>query len=116
MSDVHAEEDEALQLGQVVVAELEVVNDDGRLPLEDGHGSRDVEHICELTEDVQTVLLDGALAGGDLRVRGALVVALGGHCSSPPYQRQPDQPHTACLGHPTAPRLKHNKGNHVIKH
>lgn len=51
VSDVQCEEDKALQLWQVVVAQFQV-EDDGALGLERGHGAVDVEHISGLAQNV----------------------------------------------------------------
>lgn len=75
MPDIEPQEHEPLQLGQVVVPELEV-EDDGGAALEGGHGLVDVARVGELAQEVQAVLLDLAGAGGDLGMRGALLHAL----------------------------------------
>lgn len=77
MSYVDSEEHEALQLGQVVVPQLEVEDDDGGLPLQHRHGFADVLKVGELTEDVQTVLLGRASAGLQLASGRADLAVLG---------------------------------------
>lgn len=68
MPDVQRQEHEALQLGQVVVAQLQI-EDDRILALEGAHGPRNVLHVRGLTQNVQPVLLDLALARINVRHR-----------------------------------------------
>lgn len=65
VTDVKGQEDEALQLGQIVVAKLQV-EDDGTLALQRAHRLGDVRQIGGLAQDVQPVLLHRADAGRDL--------------------------------------------------
>lgn len=72
--DVHAQEHKSLQLGQVVVPELQVEYDQRRFTLEHGHRLGYVLQVGELAEYVEAaVLLHGAHARRDLPVRGTLL-------------------------------------------
>lgn len=74
MADVHAQKHEPLQLGQVVVPELQVEYDQRRFALKHGHRLGYVLQVGELAQDVQTaVLLHRAHARRDLAVRGTLL-------------------------------------------
>lgn len=74
VADVHAQEHETLQLGQVVVPELQVEYDQRRFALEHGHRLGDVLQVRELAQDVEaTVLFYRAHARRDLTVRGTLL-------------------------------------------
>lgn len=77
MSDVYPEEHEALQLGQVVVPQLQVKYDYRGLPLQHRHGLADVLQIGELAQDVQPVLLGRAHAGLQLGPGRAVLGGLG---------------------------------------
>lgn len=74
VSNVQSEKDEPCQLGQVVVAQLQIEDDQPRLRLQRGHRMEDLLDIRELTENVQAVLLHATLTGGDLVVGGATLL------------------------------------------
>jgi len=72
--DVHAQEHEPLQLGQVVVPQLQVEYDQRRFALEHRHRFGYVLPVGELAQYVQAaVLLHRAHARRDLAVRGTLL-------------------------------------------
>lgn len=75
VSDVEAEEHEALQLGQVVVPQLQVEDDHG-LALQSLHGPVDVLLVRELAQDVQSVLLHRTRAWRYVRAGRALLLKL----------------------------------------
>lgn len=74
VSNVQSEKDEPCQLGQVVVAQLQIEDDQPRFRLQRGHSMEDLLDIRELTENVQAVLLHATLTGGDLVVGGATLL------------------------------------------
>lgn len=74
MSDVQSKEYKPRQLGQVIVAELQIEDDQARLGLEGCHRVQNLLVVRELTKDVQAVLLHATLAGGDFGVGGAALL------------------------------------------
>ena len=74
VADVQSQEHVLAELGEVVVAQLQVVDDGVGSALKDRHGAVDMLALRGLTQNVQTVLFHAARARRDFGRRRTLVL------------------------------------------